>query len=289
MAPMPTSRRHRHLPGPGTLALLAVLTQGAAALGEPIRYEYGGVITFAHSSTGVSPGTRFEGSFTYDPAVTPLLLSIEGIQPVRLRPVREHPGSVSDGSGLDLLVGGQAVLANPGGVQVSVFESEYSGQYGYRDSQGHPAGPFTKIDISNGNVDHGPIFVSLGLSNPGRSVFGSLAPPRAEPCRFPGGAPPRRRGRRQPRVPYALRGDDRSPGAGPGPRADHARDLRRGRRGLGRPPATPAPRVTPRAPSRHRSRTPERDGSEESRRRHRLGQNRPQAIPAQIRLEKSQA
>lgn len=169
----------RHLLGSAALAALIALTHGAAALGEPIQYEYGGVITVADPSTGASPGTRFEGSFTYDPAVMPAYIAIEGSNQYVYGGFGSPLGSQSGGYGIDLRVGGQTVLGNPGGVQVAVFESEYPGQYGYRDAQGNPTGPFTQISISNGGVDRGPNFVGLTLINPGRSVFGSLDPPRA--------------------------------------------------------------------------------------------------------------
>jgi hypothetical protein len=145
-----------------------------------IRFGYGGVITSADHSTGVLPGMRFSGTFTYDSAAKPSgELRIEGSNQYIYGRSENFPGSVADGSGLALQAGGQTVLANPGGVQVAVTEIENPGQYGYRDAGGNPAGPSTTVTISNENIDGGPLRVSLSLSNPTRSVFGSLAPPTA--------------------------------------------------------------------------------------------------------------
>src|SRR5690349_9717582 len=44
----------------------------------PIRFEYGGVITEADPATGVSPGARFTGAFSYDPTQISLNMNIEG-------------------------------------------------------------------------------------------------------------------------------------------------------------------------------------------------------------------
>jgi hypothetical protein len=161
----------------GLMATLIVILN-VAAHGEPIRYEYGGVITSADPSTGVAPGTRFSGRFTYDPAARPSDgIMIEGSNQYISGHSVNDPGSIADGSELTLQIGGRTVLANPGGVQVAVAEIEYPGQWGYRNASGDPANPYTRVSISNENVDGGPLQVAVGLMNPTRSVFGSLAPP----------------------------------------------------------------------------------------------------------------
>ena len=63
----------------GRFAVVASLVAaGSTAQAAPIRYEFGGRITTADPSTGVAPGTRFGGIFTYDPAAEPPVLMIEG-------------------------------------------------------------------------------------------------------------------------------------------------------------------------------------------------------------------
>src|SRR3954463_8251486 len=152
-----------------TLSLLALFATSAAAV--PIQYEYSGVISTADPSTGVAPGTRFTGTLAYDPGKDVVWLGYEGHQQYYYGKIAGNPGSVADGSGLTLQIGGRTILADQGGVLVGVSESEYPGQWGYRDANGNPAGPYTQLSISDGDT------VSLNLSNPSRSVFGSLAPP----------------------------------------------------------------------------------------------------------------
>ena len=102
-----------------------------------IRYDFGGVIASADPSTGVTPGTRFSGSFTFDPTdPTSPLITIEGSNQYLFGRSENVPNSVADGSGLTLQVGGKTVLADPGGVQVSVNELESPGQFGYQDANG---------------------------------------------------------------------------------------------------------------------------------------------------------
>ncbi len=170
---MKTARKGRGL----GLVLVALVCLCAESQATPIKYEYGGVITSADTSTGIAPGTRFSGTFTYDPAVTPPPLMIEGMNQYSYGKAN-YVGAVADGSGITFQVGDRTVLSNPGGVTISVYELEYPGQYGYRDANG-PIGPFTKLSITNSNIGdyaNGPI-VDLGLDNNSRSVFGSLAPP----------------------------------------------------------------------------------------------------------------
>ena len=163
----------------GLMGTLIVISN-VAAYATPIQFEYGGAIRSADPSTGVAPGTRFSGTFAYDPAARPSGgIMIEGLDQYIYGHSANVPGSIADGSGLTLQIGGRTILANPGGVQVAVSEIEYPGQWGYANASGDPASPFTSVGISNENVDGGPLRVALELRNPTRSVFGSLAPPTA--------------------------------------------------------------------------------------------------------------
>ncbi len=168
---------------PRILVLSAVLSVPAfRAQASPIEYTYSGVIDSAAASTGVAAGTRFSGTFTYDPDVKPPGLDIEGHHQYGYG-FTGQPGSAPDGSGLTLMVGDQTVLPNPLGVEVSVDELEYAGQWGYKDGNGQPAGPSTTVSVSNNNINNSTasqaVRVSLNLTNPTQSVFGSLDPPQS--------------------------------------------------------------------------------------------------------------
>jgi len=159
----------------GLFALLA-LTVNAVGHAALMRYEYGGTITSAASSTGVTPGTRFTGTFTYDPAGSPSAMMIEGQTDSSYGLLALRPGAMADGSGITLQIGGKSVVPDPGGVSVTVTEQQYAGQWGYRNADGTGAGPSTTVTIGNGWAKDGP-FLGLELSNPTRALFQSLAPP----------------------------------------------------------------------------------------------------------------
>lgn len=170
-------------------AILLAHANGTASHAAPIRYEYGGVITSADPSTDVATGTRFSGMFTYDPEHKPSGTSADdGFRAYYYGLSHVGVGSVPDGSGMTLQIGGRTVLANPGGVQVLVSEREYPGQAAYDsevpgqhvfgDAHGPPAGPYTRYSVSTENLGDPPL-VYLEMTNSTRSVFGSLAPPTA--------------------------------------------------------------------------------------------------------------
>ena len=159
----------------GSLAAASVIFD-LPAHAPPIQYQYGGVITQADPSTGIVPGTRFSGTFSYDPTGTLSGgIGFEGFSQATYGHSLNYPGSVADGSGLTLQIGGQTILANPGGVSVGLSEIDYPGQWGYRDANG-PANPYTTVTISNENVDGGSLEVALGLTNPTRSLGNSFYP-----------------------------------------------------------------------------------------------------------------
>jgi hypothetical protein len=130
-------------------------SQTAVTRADPIRYEFGGVITSADPSTGVTAGTRFDGEFTYDsaaPVVDPLA-STEG---------QIGYGNFTGASGMILNVGGQQVFdVNSLGLVV-----DYGPKYSQTPTAQDPA--MTKL-IIEGMTDQAG--VSLTLTNPSRSVF----------------------------------------------------------------------------------------------------------------------
>jgi hypothetical protein len=134
---------------------------------DVIKYDYSGVINSADPSSGVTPGTRFSGTFAYDPA-SKAFLAIEGLNQYISGHSDSMPDSQPDASRLTLDVGSQHTYSHTGGVQVAVFNIATPGQYGYQLS------PQTSIGISNANIDGGPLLVSLTLRNLDRSVLPSL-------------------------------------------------------------------------------------------------------------------
>jgi hypothetical protein len=159
MAPLGTP--HRPALVWGTVATLVVLASRDVAFAEPIRYEYGGVITSADPSTGATSGTRFEGSFTYDPAAqAPATgFTYEGFVGYAMAP---------DRSGLTLNVGGRQVFdANGLGLDVN-----YGPRFGPTPSAQDPA--MTRVSIV-GETDQ--LGVTLRLANLSRSVFSPFPAP----------------------------------------------------------------------------------------------------------------
>jgi len=160
----------------GLFAFLA-LSWNAAGQAALMRYEYGGTITSADPSTGITPGTRFSGTFTYDPDAKAPWLGYEGHTQYSFGLSPSYPGSQADGSGITLQVGGKTVLSDQAGMSMSVTEQEYAGQWGYGSASGTGAGPSTAIVIGNLATNNGGDFLGLTLSNPSRYVDHSLAPP----------------------------------------------------------------------------------------------------------------
>jgi len=153
------------------------LTLNAATQAALMRYEYGGTITSAEPSTGITPGTRFSGTFTYDPAGNAPWLGFEGYMKYSFGLWSGWPGSQADGSGITLQIGGKTVLSDQAGMSMTVEEQEYLVQYGYGNAHGTGYGPPTYITIGNSDTSRGGLLLGLTLSNPSRSVFQSPAPP----------------------------------------------------------------------------------------------------------------
>ena len=172
------SRLHTQNLGGKVIAAIGLLLICGAAGADPVRYEYGGVITSADPSMGVSPGTPFTGTITYDPTARASYgLAIEGSSQSIFTTSPYYPAPSFGGSDLTLSVGGQTVLANSGGIQLSVSEIQFPGQFGYTDASGNPRGPSTSVGFSTENVSGNPLDVWVGLTNPTQSLFPSLAMP----------------------------------------------------------------------------------------------------------------
>ena len=146
------------------LVTLLVISWCPPSEAEPIRYAYGGVITTADPSTGIVAGTRFDGTFTYDPAapVTDPLPSIEG---------QIGYGSFGGPSGLVLNVGGHQFLE----VRNLGLTVDYGPKYLPTPSAQDPA--MTGVSVLAMTDQYA---VTLSLTNTNREVF----PPSPIPTSF---------------------------------------------------------------------------------------------------------
>jgi hypothetical protein len=165
--PTLSSPSPRRVIGPwlAALALIGLFGAGASsASGAMIKYEFGGVITSADLSTGVAPGTRFSGTFGFDPDFNPGTATIEGSVTYIFNPLvfgRSDP----DTSYLTANVGGTPVLDGRG-LDLGVRDTTIS--------PGPPSPPFTSVGLSSENAQ---VRVELGLTNPSRSVDPTLELP----------------------------------------------------------------------------------------------------------------
>ncbi len=91
------------------LVILFPFCVATAAHAAPIRYEFGGVITSAPPGSGVNPGERFSGTFTYDPDKPngPAMV-VEGLSTVTYGQYTGYP-PVGDGAGMTIEVNGQSI------------------------------------------------------------------------------------------------------------------------------------------------------------------------------------
>ena len=164
---------HRFAPWLKAAVLLLAVSSAAASHAAPITFQYGGVITSADPSTDVALGTRFSGTFTYDPNAKAFVLSdLAGMNQYSFGRTLANDQSASDGTGLTLQVGGKTVLANQGGVTVGVTNAEYGGVNGPGSIS-----LLSRIGVSNGELGHNSIEASLELQNTTRLLLASLAPP----------------------------------------------------------------------------------------------------------------
>ncbi|AMV37618.1 hypothetical protein [Planctomyces sp. SH-PL62] len=109
--------------------LLLIAVPAAAA---PIRYDFGGVLTQAEASTGVAPGTRFTGSFTYDDAALPVQSfeypNSRGDFAQYVFGAHRLPDGSTDGSGIELRIDGGPTVRSEGDLTIdswSTMRPEY--------------------------------------------------------------------------------------------------------------------------------------------------------------------
>lgn len=154
-------RRRRRL---GLLAIVSVVPLAPATSADAalIEHRFGGVITAADPSNGVAPGTRFSGTFAYDPATKPGGIMFEGYHSYDFNyPLSGAPAASP--SLLTLEVGGVPVYDRQG-LQVNLtneiaFHSDMS-----------------RTEV-RGTSDQ--LLVQLALVNPTNSVNSSLELPLA--------------------------------------------------------------------------------------------------------------
>jgi hypothetical protein len=171
-----------------SLRIAAIVAAGLAwtskADASPITYAFSGTITSADASTGVSAGTPFSGTFTYDP--TEKIsggLGFEGYSQIDYGQSMSYPGSKPDGSGLTVNVGNSQVFNLQGGIEVAISEAAYPYQDGYSTSA------HSQVTFSNSNINNvtGSTLASVSFVNQAADVLGSLgAPTSLNLADFPG-------------------------------------------------------------------------------------------------------
>jgi hypothetical protein len=157
------------------IVVVALIGWSADVRASAITYEYGGVITSAEPSSGISPGTRFSGTFTYDPKDLAEGVEIEGDRNYQFGRVPGFPSPAGTGvDGLTLSIGGQSIASLSSVLGVDLYEPALGG---YTLISGQPLHE-TFLTIDNGGGSPGdPITVQLSLSNLGSTVYPSLAMP----------------------------------------------------------------------------------------------------------------
>ncbi|SIO00647.1 hypothetical protein SAMN05444166_2006 [Singulisphaera sp. GP187] len=139
-------------------ALWLAIGHTTAANADPIWYQFAGTITSVDASTGISQGSQFTGTFSFDAAVAPTdFMGSDALY--------THPYSPphSGGPGMTLSVGGQKLLDHPA-LLVS--------------SAPNPASP-TKLTITEpgfGWVNGRAFHTDLELVNPTGVVYGMFGP-----------------------------------------------------------------------------------------------------------------
>ena len=136
----------------------------AGARADLIKYQYGGVITSADPTTGISPGTRFSGTISYDTdAGSPPDPRWPGTRQYNFGGYYYFPSSLtppSSDSGLTISVGGQPIGPTQGGLFLALSHS--------RKSLSLPAGapnPETAVEIATGGANQNPIRIVMGFKN----------------------------------------------------------------------------------------------------------------------------
>jgi hypothetical protein len=91
-----------------TAALWLALGQPTAVHAAPILYQFAGTVAVADASTGLTPGSQFAGTFTYDPDAYPgdYLAGTATYS-------RPFDPPYSGGPGMTLSVGGQKIMDSP--------------------------------------------------------------------------------------------------------------------------------------------------------------------------------
>lgn len=135
------------------LATCILACHSAASRADPISYDFGGAITSADPSTGLAVGSRFDGTFTFDPSA----------------PVTVHLASTEGQVGYGMFTNSEFTLSAGG---QHLFNSTSLGmQVGYPTQIPSPEVPlqeFTTVNILGMTNQLG---LTLTLNNPSRVVF----------------------------------------------------------------------------------------------------------------------
>ncbi len=172
LATTPTRASARYV-GAGVMVFLVLLGFNTPeSRADLIKYDYSGTITSAAPSSGIEVGTRFLGTFAYDPGKPFGAFGFEGYHDYGFGTAGLGFGGfgVPDSSGLTLAIKGQPTISGQGGLALVMSGDE--------PFIGYPRGTGTTVTIQSPPL-MGPsgLAVTLVLSNPVRDIYPSLAPP----------------------------------------------------------------------------------------------------------------
>lgn len=140
---------------------IMVVSMGTRSLAAPIRYQFGGVVVHADSSTWVTPGSRYSGTLTYDPDLATKTASVDWNQGFDLGPL----------SGMTVDINGRRVYSVQGGLQLGV--AQYPQDHG---GSGLPPSTHLSFRVADDLEGVAPFLV---LRNLDRWVLPGLIPPTA--------------------------------------------------------------------------------------------------------------
>jgi hypothetical protein len=136
----------------------------------PIEFHYGGVITSTADGMDLAPGTRIQGTFSYDPAAS--YSTTDSVDWMTYQYGAEPPGSspTADASGLSFEAGGKTIASAQGGLHLGMTD------FRFLDQLGDGAPRMTTFTILGTDAERG-MSIFLALANSTRSIFDSTGPP----------------------------------------------------------------------------------------------------------------
>ena len=152
------------------VVVLSTISISAEARASLIQYNFGGVITSASPSTGVSVGDRFTGTFTYETNDAVPNGSGNGSQSYYFG---QYGGFTNppDASGFTIQVDGKTILDTQGGLGMGLTNVTQPNQPGF------PAATQSLVGITGLGQNGSKTSADVQFYNPTASVLPSLGPP----------------------------------------------------------------------------------------------------------------